>query len=652
MEAKFSNLNQQSYSVPARLGFLTKLCVAGALICGISSHVGDGIAKKDVCFYPESAQKQDDGLRATRKIPYKNAPKYNMRGRLKSEDSLLLGKKYCRPEHVATIPNSYFTANRTKSSNPNYNAWAFLSQDGLSSKALYVLRDLPSNNPYKLPLGFATAVFGMVGLASVTREQDVLTGLRPHYRATQQFESIRANYSVQMGEKLLELSGIELLRILRGIKVAEARQQFIATVTPQQQTALLMAMSAEDYHEYGYLLDSGASFDKFQSEEPAPQQQPQLPHGNPGTYDQINSPSDKLPTAGASSIAWVNNLVKQTSLIWGNQGGGKSWLARYTAAMKLKAGYKVVVLDPDSNPSEWKGVSSYHSWEDIENQIQWYVDELQNRLTEFNNSTMNDEEWQAKLLADGRAVAFIVEEATTYTSFIKNEELLDTFGKLALTKSRKQLMPITVVAHNNTQSCLFGIKSLGNLVSKMLQVQCLAEVNKETLKPQSTGKAKVKLDSSNEWLDALLPTMKTKLTDFTPFKKLAPAQEQTSTIKPNDMPEVKDVHSAPTVVQNPINESEDNKTNNEASFDELLEAIVKSFEGKEATKIKRIPSGCNRIRVALNQFDKQNHEKILVLLVEALVKLGKAQISDNNALTQKVKDGLTTLSPEHDFLII
>ncbi|MBD2682536.1 MULTISPECIES: hypothetical protein [Nostoc] len=97
---------------------------------------------------------------------------------------------------------------------------------------------------------------------------------------------------------------------------------------------------------------------------------------------------------------------------------------------------------------------------------------------------------------------------------IKDEELLSKFGKLALTKSRKQEMPLTVVAHNNTQACLFGIKSLHNLVSKMLQVECLALVDTITLQPKSTGKAKVKLDSSNEWLDVHLPTMSVKISDF------------------------------------------------------------------------------------------------------------------------------------------
>jgi hypothetical protein len=236
-----------------------------------------------------------------------------------------------------------------------------------------------------------------------------------------------------------------------------------------------------------------------------------------GTID----PNDKVTGAETSAIApilnpvaWVQNLVKQTCLIWGNQGGGKSWLARYVIQLKKQAGYRVIVLDPDSNRSEWRGVESYHSWDDIEQQIRDYVEELESRLKTFNNSTLSESQWRQKLWAEGKALSLICEEATTYGDFIKDAELLDKFGKLALTKSRKQEMPITVVAHNNTTTCLFGIKGLHNLVSKMLQVECLAEVDPVTLQPSSTGFAKVKLDSSNEWLLVELPKMTAKISDF------------------------------------------------------------------------------------------------------------------------------------------
>jgi hypothetical protein len=237
-----------------------------------------------------------------------------------------------------------------------------------------------------------------------------------------------------------------------------------------------------------------------------------------GTID----PNDKVTGSSTGAIAaspdaWVQNLIKQTCLIWGNQGGGKSWLARYVIQLKKRAGYRVIVLDPDSNRVEWRGVESYHSWSDIEQQIRDYVQELETRLQTFNNSTLTESQWRQKLWSEGKALSLICEEATTYADFIKDAELLEKFGKLGLTKSRKQEMPLTVVAHNNTQSCMFGIKGLHNLVSKMLQVECLATVDPVTLQPSSTGFAKVKLDSSNEWLLVELPKMTAKISDWGQF---------------------------------------------------------------------------------------------------------------------------------------
>ncbi|MBD2358943.1 ATP-binding protein [Tolypothrix sp. FACHB-123] len=489
-DVKPSELNQRSYNLPLRLNWAVKLSVAGALVCGIAAHIGDGIAKKDICFYPRRARIHDAPIQAGDGNPNK----------------LLLGKKYCRYEQRSQIPEPYLKANQYRTSNPNYNPWAFLEHDGL-----YVFRSLSADNPFKIHLGIAAIILGGVGLWATSKAQDYLADIRPHYRATKLFEGVKASYTVRLGEQLLDLSGKELLKYLRGIKIAEARQQFLASITPQQVTALLMAMSADDYYEFGHLLDSGQSFEKF---EPQQQPAPQLPHGTPGTVEeQMQQPV--IPPD--NNTAWVQNLIKQTALIWGNQGGGKSWLARYVAKQKKQAGYRVVVLDPDSNRAEWRGVESYHSWSDIEQQIRDYVEELEARLKTFNNSSLSEEQWRQKLWSEGKALSLICEEATTYGDFIKDEELLSKFGKLALTKSRKQEMPLTVVAHNNTQTCLFGIKGLHNLVSKMLQVECLAEVDPITLQPKSTGKAKVKLDSSNEWILVELPNMTTKISDFNDY---------------------------------------------------------------------------------------------------------------------------------------
>ena len=217
---------------------------------------------------------------------------------------------------------------------------------------------------------------------------------------------------------------------------------------------------------------------------------------------------------GSTSTDWINNFISQTALIWGNQGSGKSWMARYLAKLKKSQGYRVIVLDPDSNRSEWIGLESYHDFEEIENFLGWYVDELKSRYSQFNSASIKESEWRANLWREGKAIAVICEEVTTYTDLIQDKELLTQFFRLGLTKSRKQEMPLTFVSHNNTQLCLGGIKGLGNLIERMLQLNLETTINSESLQPVSSGKGRVKLDGSLNWIPVTLPQLTKKTTNF------------------------------------------------------------------------------------------------------------------------------------------
>lgn len=220
------------------------------------------------------------------------------------------------------------------------------------------------------------------------------------------------------------------------------------------------------------------------------------------------------PATIPSSTKWINNFISQTALVWGNQGSGKSWMARYIAKLKKDKGYRVVVLDPDSNRAEWQGVDSYHDIEEITDFLRWYVEELKGRYKTFNASNMSEDEWRKKLWANGLAIALICEEVTTYVDLIEDKDLLTQFFRLGLTKSRKQEMPLTFVSHNNNQTALGGIKGLANLIEKMLQLELQTDIDPETLQPVASGKGAVKLDGSNQWVPVVLPKLTQKITNF------------------------------------------------------------------------------------------------------------------------------------------
>jgi hypothetical protein len=236
-----------------------------------------------------------------------------------------------------------------------------------------------------------------------------------------------------------------------------------------------------------------------------PASAPNPPAVTPKTNNQSPAPSNNK---------WIDNFIRQTALIWGNQGSGKSWMARYIAKRKKDEGYRVVVLDPDSNRAEWEGVESYHDFEEIAEFLGWYVEELKGRYKAFNASNMTEDAWRAKLWAEGKAIALICEEVTTYVDLIEDKELLTQFFRLGLTKSRKQEMPLTFVSHNNNQTALGGIKGLANLIEKMLQLELQTDIDPETLQPVASGKGAVKLDGSNQWVPVVLPKLEKKITNF------------------------------------------------------------------------------------------------------------------------------------------
>lgn len=249
---------------------------------------------------------------------------------------------------------------------------------------------------------------------------------------------------------------------------------------------------------------------------PQDYEQPALTHGKPGTLDEFTNPGDKVTEStsaaieGGDGFKYLDQFLRETCLLWGNQGSGKSWTARLLAQRKKQVGYRLIILDPDSNRSEWLGAESYHLFEDIEKQIRWYITELKKRYRGFNESSVGEDEWRASL----EPIAFVCDEITTYENFL-DPVLLEEFFKLALTKSRKQEMPCTFIAHNNTQLA-FGKKltGLGNLIEKTLQLELVTTTDLKTLKPKSSGKGRFKGYESNQTIDVLLPKCDRKITDF------------------------------------------------------------------------------------------------------------------------------------------
>ncbi|MEQ8469379.1 helicase HerA domain-containing protein [Coleofasciculus sp. E1-EBD-02] len=396
---------------------------------------------------------------------------------------------FCTPDKRYVMPVSEWQALKSEpASNP---------KSQIPQKATR-LRIIEATNPHKWAWGLISAgLFGSAYLLSKARERKLLE-LLPQYRnEVKQSWLLNKIQSINTARKVEYAANLDYqLWQFSADRAARAKQ--LSMLSPEeiaifQEQARLQAQ-AEAQAQLNHTTGTPTAA---------------LPHGTPGTMDE-QARQGKFE----SGHAWVNNFVKQTALVWGNQGSGKSWFARYLAQRKVEQGYKVIVLDPDSNPSEWRGVESHHDWEDITSFLRWYVDELTHRYSQFNGSTMTEEEWREQLWRNGDAIAVICEEVTTWANIIDDQELLTKFFRLALTKSRKQEMPCTFVSHNNTQSALGNIKGLANLIGRMLQLQLETQVNPETLQPTASGKGLVKLDGNDEWIPVTLPIIDSKITQF------------------------------------------------------------------------------------------------------------------------------------------
>ncbi|MEP0791727.1 MULTISPECIES: hypothetical protein [Cyanophyceae] len=232
---------------------------------------------------------------------------------------------------------------------------------------------------------------------------------------------------------------------------------------------------------------------------------------------------------------WFKSFLSSTALAWGNQGGGKSWFVRLLAQKKVEAGYHLIVFDPNSNAREWEGVELYNTYEDIEGAMASYVGEVMGRYEEFGRSDISEEEWRSRLWKDGKAIAVIAEEATTYSDFISDKDLLGKFVRVSATLSRKQEMPVTFVAHNNTQTCLGDIKGLANLIARMQQIQLLPTTDPLTSQPVASGKALIRLDGSTEWMEVSTPKIDRKITNFKVSKESDRPPQPIKDSSPDDL---------------------------------------------------------------------------------------------------------------------
>lgn len=391
-------------------------------------------------------------------------------------------------------------------------------------------KKIPATNPHKaLWMLFSAAGFGVAGVG--------FRSLQNSERQLANYEAIAEKRDLAKGE--LTARG-ELLEDYRNVAIGEVHLQADLEAVANDRAVVLkqcevlgeadIKIAAMDAEEAVFDAETAGLSDEKKREYMdflRAQKTPFLLNGTQ-TLDSINNPSDKVTDEQSAAIesdvlnkhAYINGFLSSTCLCWGNQGGGKSWFVRYLVLEKLRLGYRVIAFDPNSNQVAWQGVELYNSYAEIERMMRWYVEEVMGRYKQFCASTFTEEDWRGNLWQQGKAISIICEEATTYGDFIEDEKLLVKFVKVANTLSRKQEMPVSFVTHNNTQTCLGNIKGLGNVIARMQQIELIPKTdeNSPTAQPIASGKALIKMDGSDKWVEVKVPKIESKITDFRSFR--------------------------------------------------------------------------------------------------------------------------------------
>lgn len=314
------------------------------------------------------------------------------------------------------------------------------------------------------------------------------------------------------------------------------QQQHMAAIQQQsdlqgyQQLAQLQT-AEKFYPQLAPYLDAEFEEVPAQQQQQTAQQQTAAAPGQPAMPVTPTSDPSTDPTA------YLQNFLEYPGLLFGGMGAGKSWTARYLVMQKVRAGHQVIVLDPHAASHEWRGVRHVGAGMDyraIAEFLSWYLDEIERRYQEFNQSGLSEEDWQQSVRQQGRITSVVCEEMTNWADRLPGD-VGSKFFKSAMSDSRKVLMPPLFVAHDRTLSALGDAKGVARLRdAALLELELIPTIHPTTRKPVSSGQGKLKLPGHSEWLPVELPKCDRKITDFTvwqqpqyqPYQQLSTPQQQ------------------------------------------------------------------------------------------------------------------------------
>jgi Helicase HerA, central domain len=221
-----------------------------------------------------------------------------------------------------------------------------------------------------------------------------------------------------------------------------------------------------------------------------PNTQPALPGT---TLDQVTNPSDKVRDAEVKpAIADTSapashgmNLTNYPSvLIYGAPGSGKSTLAGEEIKRRIKAGHRVIVLDPHAAYGAWQGcevVGAGMDYATIDSKLKDFASEVKQRYKAI--ATQPDPKFQP--------LTFVCDEFTNWASRCENS---GDFFQAAVSDIRKAEVFALIVSHSRTMPGLGDAKGMAKLRDEaLLEIELLGQQDPVTGKAVPKFEALVKL---------------------------------------------------------------------------------------------------------------------------------------------------------------
>ena len=199
---------------------------------------------------------------------------------------------------------------------------------------------------------------------------------------------------------------------------------------------------------------------------------------------------------------WIYQLLKLPfRVLSGEQGSGKSTLERLMIRLLKDAGYHIVIVNPETNPSVWGGVQVLTDAEEINTFFESFPNTIRGRKQQAVDMGIDEDDYldclKDKSGLEGKVAIFLM-ESNTYEVHGVDPDHWANFLKQSLTNIRKWGFTVCLTAHSDNQTAVSSkLTGFSKLIDTAPRVECISSTNKDG-EAVSSGKAWLKMKGVND----------------------------------------------------------------------------------------------------------------------------------------------------------